>query len=320
MKGLVLSNELPDAFGVHKVILGTDGSAEAAFVVPRLPPELLQSLRQSPGGAEIHDQLQAIGQEVSRRFGFDGLADHEGSLFLDRGAFETLLNFLSGLSPEAYADMARQLQFHEVYVPAVRIPALAAHLGRNIADYAAGLATSAKPWLGYINVDADRYIEESGRALKAGYVVTLDYGNNLLKIMHEFASQRLRTYSKALKGGYDPYAAPTFIDMTTDVNFTALAEAGRTAGLRTLHFGVQGDMAEPVKPQILAAVATLPALDKQRRNAESFLYGSPEYKVLVQQKDGTDPSFRFADASAEVVSPLRRAAEIQENLQKHLAR
>jgi SAM-dependent MidA family methyltransferase len=37
LKGVVLSNELPDAFSVHKIILSADGTAEVAFVVPALP-------------------------------------------------------------------------------------------------------------------------------------------------------------------------------------------------------------------------------------------------------------------------------------------
>src|SRR5271170_3492688 len=34
LKGIVLSNELPDAFSVHKVVLSPSGSAEVAFVAP----------------------------------------------------------------------------------------------------------------------------------------------------------------------------------------------------------------------------------------------------------------------------------------------
>src|SRR5204863_7351570 len=36
LKGVVLSNELPDAFSVHKLILSPNGTAEVAFVVPSL--------------------------------------------------------------------------------------------------------------------------------------------------------------------------------------------------------------------------------------------------------------------------------------------
>ena len=37
LKGVVLSNELPDAFSAHKVVLSPDGSAEVGYVAPALP-------------------------------------------------------------------------------------------------------------------------------------------------------------------------------------------------------------------------------------------------------------------------------------------
>src|SRR5215472_3833711 len=37
LEGVVLSNELPDAFSVHKVIFSRDGSLETCFVAPALP-------------------------------------------------------------------------------------------------------------------------------------------------------------------------------------------------------------------------------------------------------------------------------------------
>jgi SAM-dependent MidA family methyltransferase len=45
LKGVVLSNELPDAFSVHKVILSTTGAAEVAFVVPSLSLKAWNKLR-----------------------------------------------------------------------------------------------------------------------------------------------------------------------------------------------------------------------------------------------------------------------------------
>src|SRR6185503_14077269 len=39
LKGVILSNELPDCFSVHKVILDVSGSAEIAFTVPSVPKQ-----------------------------------------------------------------------------------------------------------------------------------------------------------------------------------------------------------------------------------------------------------------------------------------
>src|SRR5690606_27440236 len=44
VRGLVVSNELPDAFGVHKVLLSAGGFAEAVLVVPRIEAALAKKL------------------------------------------------------------------------------------------------------------------------------------------------------------------------------------------------------------------------------------------------------------------------------------
>ncbi len=46
LKGIVLSNEFPDAFSVHKVVLSPSGSAEVAFVAPALPRTAWSKLEQ----------------------------------------------------------------------------------------------------------------------------------------------------------------------------------------------------------------------------------------------------------------------------------
>ena len=44
VRGLVLTNEVPDAFGVHKVLLTSDGQALAALVIPRVEPAVCDAL------------------------------------------------------------------------------------------------------------------------------------------------------------------------------------------------------------------------------------------------------------------------------------
>jgi SAM-dependent MidA family methyltransferase len=54
LTGFVLSNELPDAFGVHKVILDARGSASVALVVPRVESSVKNAL-----GTALAERIEA---------------------------------------------------------------------------------------------------------------------------------------------------------------------------------------------------------------------------------------------------------------------
>jgi hypothetical protein len=154
LKGIILSNEVPDVFSVHKVILSPKGLNEVAFVVPVLSarswgrlrgfvPEPVQKLVDSSDRVVKHQLLQAKERDAP-------------SVYLNREALVALLESLASL-PD-YDSKVRLLQFREMYVPAQIIPELAEHLRRYAHSYACRLARDDKGVVAYINLGDGKFM------------------------------------------------------------------------------------------------------------------------------------------------------------------
>ncbi|HSY40198.1 MAG TPA: SAM-dependent methyltransferase [Polyangia bacterium] len=321
VKGLVLSNELPDAFGVHKVVLTSEGRALAALVVPRVEAALREALAQR---VDLDDGLCARITEADRAvrqtFGFRGNSD---DCYLDGQTYAQLMETLAALPAETREPLLNALWFEEAYVPASVVPELAAHLRANAAEYAAALAAEDSGVVTYVNVHAGRFIQEVGACLRSGFVVTIDYGDTTQGLIRgarrgEFPFRVYGQWRDYVPRPNDPYAAPGTQDMTADVNFTDLARAGRQAGLEVLHFGPERDVTADDVAELLATADEEPV---------AMFLGNPLFKVLVL---GSRPSDVFAgplmtslplSSREQDVPKSRRAkiATIEKALQQLLA-
>ena len=188
------------------------------------------------------------------------------------------------------------LWFEEAYVPAAAIPDLAVHLAMNADEYGTAIAAETSGIVAYINTHADRFIRELGTSVRAGFVVTIDYGDTTWELVQGARRGELpfRVYggqADFVPRPNDPYSRPGTQDMTSDVNFTALARAGQQAGLQLVHFGPERDVVGDDLPSLLRA-----ATDGDEGIAE-FL-GNPVFKVLVL---GTRPTDAF---NGPLISPL----------------
>lgn len=326
LKGIVLSNELPDAFSVHKVVLSPSGSAEVAFVAPALPRAGWSKLEKDLP-APLQERLKSEDREIQTRlFG----RKRETTVYLSRAGFVALLEALS--SGADYAAKLKIVEFHEIYIPIEAVPELAEHVRRYIPAYAYELARGDKGFAAYINLGEGRFIQGAGRILKAGYVVTIDYGSNWDGVSPiEF--DHLRTYGPGTRRERpDPYHSPTLNDITTDVNFSHLAEEGRLAGLRPVFFGSQHTLLTETPIHLEIPPPERGDLDKAGLQdyqawVQSF-YTWDVFKVLVQQKENTDPAYVFPDPRAEPLSvktedltPAQQATEqeIELKLRERLA-
>jgi SAM-dependent MidA family methyltransferase len=275
VKGLVLTNEVPDAFGVHKLVLGADARALAALVVPRVESRLLEGLD------------RALAQEIARgdaslRARFP-LPRRAGEHYLDAATFAAVLRSLAGLSTERQDELLALVWFDEAYVSAAAVPELAAHLRDNAADYAMALAADESGVVLYVNLHADRFIRELGACLAAGHVITIDYGETSFGLVQgarrgDFPFRVYGDWQEYQPRPNDPYAAPGTQDLTADVNFTALARAGAAAGLVVQHFGPERDA---IGVGLLFLVSA-----RTSERVREFL-GNPVFKVLVQGKRPT---------------------------------
>ena len=315
LKGIVLSNELPDAFSVHKVILSAKGTAEVAFVIPSLPAKDWDRIKNS-APASVVDQVKVANEAIQKKF-FG--ANQQNTIYLSRTTFTALLQSL--VSTKEYETTVRPLEFHEVYVPAIVIPELAGHLRRYAHLYADELAKANRGVVTYINLGEEKFVQGAGRILGAGYVMTIDYGDNWAGILTTDRAH-LRTYGPAHtaendhtepfdldsdgepqeRDTSDPYKGPTLNDITTDVNFSLMDAEGRLAGLRTTYFGRQKALASGTTVSVDVIPPARRNNDELVKEYQSWLKdfkNGDTFKLMVQQKANTDASYQYPDKEPE---------------------
>jgi SAM-dependent MidA family methyltransferase len=328
LKGIVLSNELPDAFSVHKVVFSPTGAVEVGFVAPALPRGGWNKIEKEMP-AELQERLKKDDLVIQTKL--FGHKRDAGTTYLDRGGFVALLQRLSALRD--YADKLEAIEFHEIYVPVEIVPELADHVRKYMPEYAHELARSNKGFAAYINLGEGRFIQGAGKILKSGYVVTIDYGSNWDGVSPlEF--DHLRTYGPgSRRERSDPYHTPTLNDITTDVNFSHVVEEGRAVGLRPVFFGPQhtlitGTQTVIENPPPQRDLSSAEAMDDYNAWVQNF-YTWDVFKVLIEQKENTDAAYAFPDTRAEALTVknenLTKAQqalgrEIQQRLRARLAK
>ena len=306
LKGVILSNELPDCFSVYKVILDGSGSAEMAFTVPSLPGPAWTSLERSLPAA-VRQRIQKDDDAIyDKLFGGKNrsktLAGRD-RVYLSQAGFSALLSaFHTSANYEANVKL---LEFHELYVPVAVIPELAEHFRQYAHDYAYGLARSGMGMVTYVNLGEAKFIQGAGAALKAGYVITIDYGYNWEGTLAQ-DYDHFRMYGPGSSDSHaDPYHLPTLNDMTTDVNFSHIAAEGKSVGLQALYFGPQHSLQEGTPIDLdeppPGRGQTADDLLDYRTWADLF-YTWGAYKVLIQQKDHTDAAYRYPGQQAQALT------------------
>ena len=323
IKGVILSNEMLDNFCVHKVVLSLDGSAEVAFVAPTLPPALWSRLeKRAP--ESLRRLIESDDRIIRDRFFHDEPA---GARWLSRASFVALLEWLASL-PD-YPSLVNSILFHEIYVPARAIPELADHLRRYARPYACELAKLGRDVVTYISLDEGKFMEGIERILKAGYVLTIDYGSNWEGILAPAPYSHLRSYGPGHRRS-DPYRDAGLNDITTDVNFSVVAAEGRSVGLNTAFYGRQRELqaGTPIKLNELPPDQLVDAHARQYNTWLEYFKGSQAFKLLVQQKENTDAAYAYPDLhrvpldvdEAGLRPPVRnRAAEIEKKLSAAVA-
>jgi SAM-dependent MidA family methyltransferase len=301
LRGFVLTNEVPDAFGVHKVLLSADGDARVALVVPRVEPAL-----RSAGGEAVARAIDDADAAVRATF---GLGLNPGDFYLDHPTYRALMDALVGLAPERReALLAGGLWFEEAYVPAAAVPEVAAHLRANAGQYAIALAAGPSGVVTYVNLHAARFMRALGTALAVGFVLTIDYGETTWGLVQgarqgDFHFRVYGPWQDFQPRPNDPYAAPGTQDLTADVNFTDLAAAAGDAGLQVVHFGPERNLIGDELTEVVRAAAD--------DGAVAEFVGNPVFKLLLL---ATRPSTLF---SSPLLSPLpltRREQDLPRSL------
>ncbi len=277
LKGVILSNELPDVFAVHKVILWPSGLADVAFVVPVLSGEAWKTLKTyAPPTVQklVAKDDERIRKTISR-------GDPNAAVYLSRAAFIALLEAL--VSSPDYELQVRSLQFHEVYAPVSVFPEVAAHLRRYARAYALEVGRSDKGVVTYINLGEEKFIRGVGSILKAGYVMTVDYGANWDGVVAPGAYSHLRTYGPGNEREiFSSHSESALDDLTAEID---QSHANDKAG------------ADAVAASALMELAAEAALDNV---AEGRKHPDP-YRLPTLNDITTDVNFSYMAAEGQTV-------------------
>lgn len=196
-KGCFLSNELVDAFPVHRIVV-TDGSR------PKGRPLQIHKSRRSAlqTGRGVEADLQV--RQPFRKQSWKALPIQEIYVDVRNGEFVEILTEPSTPELENY--------FMEL---AVTLPP--------------GFATE-------VNLEATQWIQDIGQRLKKGFVITIDYGYPSRELYQSYrAKGTLLCYYKHTVND-NPYRHIGEQDITSHVNFSALIRWGEKAGLNETGF------------------------------------------------------------------------------------
>lgn len=87
-----------------------------------------------------------------------------------------------------------------------------------------------------INLDAVKWMEEIAVSLKKGFVITIDYGYPSAELYQEYRSSGTLVCYYRHTANHDPYKHIGEQDITSHVNFSALAHFGKKKGLKPCGF------------------------------------------------------------------------------------
>ncbi len=311
LKGVILSNELPDAFSVHKVLFSMDGSAEVAYVAPSISKAGWNLLGKDLS-AELKDRLVKENDSIQAKV----FKEKRDAIYLSRKGLESVFEAIAPSSKTSAKIEA--VEFQEIYLPIEIVPELADHVRKYSKEYATQVARGGKDMVSFINLFEGPFMQGVGRTLKAGYVITIDYGSNW-NTVSPLDFDHFRSYGPGSQVEHsDAYHWPTLNDMTSDVNFSHMAEEGKASGLAPMFFGAQKNLISGTT----ISLDELPA-GQDPGEYDSWVlnfYTWNTYKMLIEQKEKTDPAYNFPGPEPEnlVVSAESLTAEKQK-LAKEIA-
>ena len=272
VRGLIVSNELPDAFGVHKVLLSGNGNAEAVLVVPRLEVKLLKKLPDA-----LAQACRATDATLGAQFSWE---PRPGELLLDRDLLGQVLSYAYAQKEKESLAIVDALSFEEVLVRPSYCADLLRAFGAGATEYAHALRAEASGVVQYVNLHADGYIRQLASVLSLGQILTIDYGDTTLGLFADARKGKFLFRCFCDEGPYqvrpnDPYTRPAGQDLTSDVNFTDLALAGLSAGLSVAYYGPE---------RTLCGAELGDVLDKSSERTFARIAGNTAFKLLVLGK------------------------------------
>jgi len=221
--------------GAHDGQLACDILEWCRAETPKFFEAICYAIVQSSGAASIRQQCAPEPDLVSCMTWFESLAE----LAVEQPAGVFFSNELVDAFP-VRAITHRSGQWLEQHVDIQAGTLRWVNRPIEDAELAQGIDALPLPAIeGYtteVNLRARRWMEEVGRALNRGYVLTIDYGYPASLYYAPFRSGGTLTAYVKHHGVDDVLAEPGMRDITAHIDFTALEQAGKKAGLTALGF------------------------------------------------------------------------------------
>jgi len=149
-----------------------------------------------------------------------------------------------------------------------------------------------------INLDAKEYIQKIGKKLKKGYVITIDYGYPSSELYKYYRMKGTLLCYYRHKYSENFYENVGLQDITSHVNFSALAYYGKISGLETTGFTDQAHFLTNLGlMEIFADLQEKGDLESYERMNRLKTLVLPKgmgekFKVLVQHKNVENPTIK----------------------------
>lgn len=148
-----------------------------------------------------------------------------------------------------------------------------------------------------VNLQACKWIEDAGRRLQHGFVLTVDYGHPASELYDQRHMRGTLLAYHLHRAGEDFFRAPGEQDLTAHVNFTALDRWGRRGGLAPTGFTSQSNFLMALARQSGFAELQSEKISESERSRARLLFKTlifPEgmgetFQVFVQHKNIESP-------------------------------
>ncbi|MBS0358643.1 MAG: SAM-dependent methyltransferase [Proteobacteria bacterium] len=266
--GVVVSNELIDALPVHEIDLQYNSTTNAvtpslSIVAPTLEKSILTDVLKTLCADKVeHGFIPKSTKDLCQQWGISTNATQElnskNKFFIDKALMKILL------SPTYRARFGSKIEMKKWVVPLTQLDnqlqqSLNEAINPELPLIRSNMLKEKKSsMLFYIPLGVQGYFENITRILERGYVFTLDYGQMAAEhvralsrgesYLRTCSNQKLRESSLRIIGnnmyatstdGGSPLARIGEKDITTDIDFSHLAEVGLKHGLTPTYYGTQ---------------------------------------------------------------------------------
>lgn len=321
--GVVVSNELIDAFPPHEITLSLNdkGELESAVTVmaATVPAELVKDFDKK---VELNDLINDW-----------KLPEKQANDLVERKRRVVTIEEMESIMKDA--KNRDQIEMLKWAVPLSEFPTLLNEeekhlLDGNLQGSSSMLRSIIKkhgPKTIYIHPDTRGYLKKITGFMLKGYVFTLDYGRNSAHYIKDIESQMcVRTYSKTYEKNNIHQTADHVClhigqqDITTDINFSDVVALGEEFGLLPTWYGMQEALGGAFLPEfrLLIQDFQLTAGSRKRCNSDVLKQMPPSAPVRYSEMPSLVKLINKGMTLVEAINGAEKLQDKYEAIKKYL--